>query len=426
MNESYLDYWNLKRPPFTLTPDPGMLYMGAQHSECLMRLKYAIHSHKGGSLLVSDNAGNGKTSILRRLIQDLNTDYEGRIRTVFIDHPTLTPTQMVSEIGRQLGGEEQFRDKIRALNVLRDKLYMLYNDDVRAVVIVDEGQMLQERPDLLGELRILLNFCVADAFLLSFIFSGQKPLDRVLRDMPEFWQRLPVRFFLKNLNAQETKNLVRFRIEQVGGDPDIYKDDAHEGIYRFSDGCPRIICSVADLCLVVGFANQRRRIGFVEVSQACRDMDNTGDSYHYFHFLETRSKKLKQVAAVQEVSKSPPVNPEEMIVGDAGLKYFNPEKVQSIEKTETDDVEESFPVPDEIYCPVCGGKNSPDVSFCTQCNNSLFVRCPKCGERQPAGNETCQSCSCNIREEETELTTNFLADVDTFDRMILLVGNKRL
>ncbi len=98
MTDDYLKYWGMTKPPFSLTPDPEMLYMSSQHSECLMRLKYAIFSQKGGALLVSDNAGNGKTSILAKLKNDLNEYYGGRVKIVFIDHPTLSPLEMIGEI----------------------------------------------------------------------------------------------------------------------------------------------------------------------------------------------------------------------------------------------------------------------------------------------------------------------------------------
>ena len=244
MHKDYLTYWGMDKPPFSLTPDPDMLYLSGQHSECLMRLKYAIFSHKGGALLVSDTAGNGKTTVLARLKNDLNDYYSGRAKVAFIDHPTLTPIEILGEISRQLGGEMHTSEKIRALNYLRDRLFTLYNENVKVVVIVDEGQMLKDRADLLGELRILLNFCVSDAFLLTFIFSGQKPLDTVLREMPEFWQRLPVRFFLKNLDYNDTKALIQFRLGKVGVLSDIFTEEAFEGIYTYSDGCPRIILSL--------------------------------------------------------------------------------------------------------------------------------------------------------------------------------------
>jgi type II secretory pathway predicted ATPase ExeA len=380
MSEDYLSYWGMVKPPFSLTPDPDMLYLSSQHSECLMRLKYAIFSHKGGALLVSDTAGNGKTSILARLQNDLKDYYSGRVRVVFIDHPTLTPVEMIGEIARQLGGELFTSEKIRSLNYLRDSLFALYNENIKVVVIVDEGQMLKERPDILGELRILLNFCVADAFLLTFIFSGQKPLDSVLRDMPEFWQRLPVRFFLKNLDFDDTRALIRFRLRKVGVIEDIFTADAFEGIYNYSEGCPRIICSVADLCLLIGYAKRARRIGFVEVSTACRDMESSGDSFHYFAYI-----KAQKGGVSRKVEPEPAVP----LKKSASLKKPSAARLTPL------------PPVHSIPCPRCSEPNAEGLTFCSKCDTPLFRKCPNCGTLTDTVSGECPSCRADINRERT-------------------------
>ncbi|MFC1544580.1 ExeA family protein, partial [Gemmatimonadota bacterium] len=243
----------MNRPPFSLTPDPEMLYMSRQHQEGLLRLKYAVVSNKGGALLISENAGDGKTSLLARLRGELDDYYKGNCRIVFIDHPTLTANQMVGEIARQLGVGGNSTDKLSLLNDLRTFLLKRHEHGEKCVVMLDEGQMLCHRPDLLQELRILLNFCVSDAFLLTFILSGQKPLDETIRAMPEFYQRLPVRFFLRNLNMDDTRELIRHRLKMAGSNParELFSEDGYAGIYNHSKGCPRVICSVADLALVI-------------------------------------------------------------------------------------------------------------------------------------------------------------------------------
>ena len=63
----YIDYWALTRPPFALAPCPENLFLSKQHRECLLRLKFAVLAGKGGALLISENAGDGKTTVLRRL-----------------------------------------------------------------------------------------------------------------------------------------------------------------------------------------------------------------------------------------------------------------------------------------------------------------------------------------------------------------------
>jgi type II secretory pathway predicted ATPase ExeA len=134
------------------------------------------------------------------LIADLQEESEDKTRVAFLDHPTLTAPQMIREITRQLTLGKVSRDKIHNLNLLREHLKKLKEEGYKAIAIVDEGQMLAHRPDLLQELRILLNLCSNDSFLLTFIFSGQKALEGAIQRMPEFWQHLPVRFFLGNLN----------------------------------------------------------------------------------------------------------------------------------------------------------------------------------------------------------------------------------
>lgn len=288
----YHKYWGLNTAPFSLTPDPEHLYMSKQHRECLLRLQYGIMANKGGALLISENAGDGKTSVLRKLVIELEKETPGDIRVAFIDHPTLTPLQMIQEMARQIGVEKPARSKMNALNQLRGHLIDRYNAGGRSVVIVDEGQMLAHRPDILQELRILLNFCLSDSFLLSFILSGQRPLEGVMRSMPEFWQRLPVRFFLGNLDFRDTRELIRFRLHKAGlpEELDLFTHEAYQEVYRFSEGCPRVVCSVADLSLVVGRSLRVRQIDAIEVIQACADMDKrSGDSFHYYHFVKSAS-----------------------------------------------------------------------------------------------------------------------------------------
>lgn len=396
MTEDYLAYWGMTKLPFSLTPDPEMLYLSSQHSECLMRLKYAVFSHKGGALLVSDNAGNGKTSILNKLNKDLNDYYSGRVKVVFIDHPTLSPVEMIGEIGRQLGTELETSEKIRALNSLRDRLFNFYNENVKVIVIVDEGQMLRERKDILDELRILLNFCVSDAFLLTFIFSGQKPLDGILRDMPEFWQRLPVRFFLKNLDYKDTRALIQYRLKKVGIINEVFNEDACEGIYQYSKGCPRIICSVADLCLIIGFAKGVRRIGFVEVSTACRDMESTGDGYHYYAYLKSQQYDL---FARPDFSPETPVKKNQPVE----------------EKTKKSPATSKVSPVDSIDCPQCSEKNSKDMRFCTKCGNSLYKKCPQCLSLVETFTNECPVCHSDIVRESQRIFDEFRRDLKQFD-----------
>ncbi len=307
LGQSYLDFWGFSRAPFALTPDPDMLYLSKQHRECMLRLQYAIAGNKGGALMVSENPGDGKTSVLRRLEKDLRSSTEENYRLVFIDHPTLTPNQILWEILRQLGLGESRGEKIQTLLQLREALIEMYEKGERCVFILDEGQLLADRPELLQEFRVLLNYTVGETFLLTFIFSGQSELETTMKSLPEFYQRLPVRYFLHSMDLADTGRMLEYRIKVAGyTGPVLFTESAVKEIYRYSQGIPRVICSVADLALVVGHSRGVRRISDREVLMAIRDFDrNTQDGYHYYHFLRSAGvpsqDEAKEIAEAEAV-----------------------------------------------------------------------------------------------------------------------------
>ncbi len=373
---AYLRYWGLKQYPFALAPDPSMIYMSKQHQECLVRLKFAVVSGKGGALLISENAGDGKTTLLNKFMQTIEEDVGSDVRIAFLDHPTLSVNEMLGEIARQFGVDEfDGMNKISILNNMREKLTELNQNDVKCIVVIDEGQMLAHNPEMLQELRILMNLVHNGAFLLSFILSGQKPLEPAIRNMPEFWQRLPVRFFLRNLDYPDTKRLIAHRIQLSGGDSSkIFSETALKGIYNFSEGCPRVILSIADLTLVIGHSMYSKKVDFSEVSEACGDMNKGGESYHYFNYLN--DDRLD----TSEAKKQKCPFCESLI--DEGLIYC-PNCNFLIDKTVT---------PSAIQCIHCGVLNKPGSTLCSFCGKILMVECPFCGAHNPPARKQCGAC----------------------------------
>ena len=67
----YNQFFALRKDPFNLTPDPDFLYLAPQHREALAGLTYAILSRKGFVVLTGD-AGTGKTTLLTRVLQHLS------------------------------------------------------------------------------------------------------------------------------------------------------------------------------------------------------------------------------------------------------------------------------------------------------------------------------------------------------------------
>ncbi len=280
MSKEYLEYWGLERDPFHLAPDNEMMYMGGQYYECFERLLYAVNTNKGGALMVSEEAGLGKTTILLKLMSEMRESLGENFRCAFIDHPTLTIGQLMSQITKGLSHLRPGADKSMNLSAIREALIELKNRGGRAVLIVDEGQMLCGRENVLQELRILLNLIHEKEYLLTIILSGQKPLWDTVKAIPEFWQRLPVKYYLEPLKLDETRDLVSYRLQRAGLDEgaDLFTAEALDIIHRFSKGLPRTIVALSDLSLLIGSTYRARKVGFKEVSKAIHAMGGKGES----------------------------------------------------------------------------------------------------------------------------------------------------
>ncbi|MCX5803705.1 MAG: SH3 domain-containing protein [Proteobacteria bacterium] len=306
MIEEYITYWGLKQHPFLLAPDSKMMCVTGQYYECLERLKYAINTNKGGVLVVSEDAGLGKTTILLKLIDEMREEYGDAFRYAFIDHPTLTSSQMIAHITQCITDSPPDDDKLKNLMVLKNTLTEVKERGGKNIIIVDEGQMLCEAKDVLQELRTLINLMHNNEYLHTFILSGQRALWNTIKGMPEFWQRLPVRYYFIPLRVEETKELVKYRLKKAGLDEgrEIFANDALEIIHRYSMGSPRTIIALSDLSLLVGFTNHAKKISFKEVSKAINAMSGKGEGLPYV--TEERHKErepsLKSFANVERSS----------------------------------------------------------------------------------------------------------------------------
>ena len=308
MNEEYIKYWGLTQHPFLLAPDSSMMCVTGQYFECYEWLKYAIDTNKGGVLIVSEDAGLGKTTILLKLIDELKEKYGKNFKYAYIDHPTLTASQMIEQITASVTGQMPSDDKLKNLMRLKESLIETKKEGGKNIIVVDEGQMLCDAHDVLQELRALINLTHNNEYLHTFIISGQKALWNTLQDIPEFWQRLPVRYYFTPLRFEGTRELIRYRLNKAGLDVarEIFSEEALEIIHKHSGGLPRTIVALSDLALLNGFIDRTRKIGFKEVSKAINAMSGKGESLAYV--VQERIEEPKE-SAVKSPTEARPTKP---------------------------------------------------------------------------------------------------------------------
>lgn len=269
----YESYWGLKEKPFENTPDPRFFYYSQQHKEAVARMLYVVREHKGAAMFTGDY-GCGKTLLTRVLWHELQQ--ENRYQAVFILNPRLSGRELIQEVVHQLNPAEAVsanENKIDLFHSLHKILYANHSAGRHSVIIVDEAQAIQDR-EIFEELRLLLNFQLDNAFLLTIILLGQPELKYSVMSLPQFMQRMAVRYHLKAFDEQETREYILHRLQVAGASAPVFDDEALKEVFFCSGGVPRRINTVCDLCLLVGFGGEMRQIDKKTVAKINEDLES--------------------------------------------------------------------------------------------------------------------------------------------------------
>ena len=278
----YIDFYKLKEPPFSITPDPEFLFLSQTHQSVMERVLYSIDS-KMGFILLSGEVGTGKTTICRSIIDTLNPIAE----IVYIINPSLSGRALIASILDDLSiayaADSSKKDLIDQLNN-----FLLYRDcNKPVVIIIDDAQTMSL--DVLEDLRLLSNLETDKEKMLQMVIVGQPELEDHLSqpEMRQLRQRIFVTCRLEHLKPREVENYVDRRLFIAGSSGQVqFSPKAKRLIAKRSKGFPRVINKICDYALTAGYVDDEFVIRREHVKRALVELGDWGIKIRFFRKLE--------------------------------------------------------------------------------------------------------------------------------------------
>lgn len=257
----YESYWNLNSSPFENWGAESFYFPSDVHQTALLQVRYLIENRRAAVALCGD-CGMGKSLIAEMLADQLSQSQSPIGRVVF---PQLSGEQLLGYIADELTGEqgppnEPPRTTLRRLG---DFLAENVANDRHAVLFVDEAHLLTSS-DQLETLRLLLNLQHdrhRGESAITLVLVGQTTLLTTIERFRALDDRMAAKCLLSRFTAAQTAAYVAHRLQAAGGSiEDVFSAEAIEVLHLRALGIPRRINRLADLALMVGYAEEAERI----------------------------------------------------------------------------------------------------------------------------------------------------------------------
>lgn len=234
--------------PFAETVDPSSYEALPSREAALRRLRYGLE-RASGPAVVFGAAGTGKTILARTLAHDLGWP---TLHAVF---PVMSAAEMLGFLAEEWQAPEASGPGL-AGSVRRISAFLSgsITRGERPLLIVDEAHLIED-PALFENLRLLLNLQAEKAPGLALVLVGEPPLLSALS--PSLIERISAHVHVGALTEDESDAYILGRLRSAGAATTLFDPPTLGRLYRASEGLPRRLNRLADMALMIAYAQER-------------------------------------------------------------------------------------------------------------------------------------------------------------------------
>ena len=241
MDRKLLANYGLKWNPFSLQLPLEALQRAAPILSFCRRVENL--AREGGFALVSGDAGTGKSSAMRLLVEHLS--HVRDLRVGELTRPQSHMADFYRELGELFGIRLTPHNRWAGTKLLRERWHahigsVLY----RPVVLVDEAQEMSAT--VLNELRLMSSVELDSKLLLTVVLAGDGRLTSKLRaeELVSLGSRIRVRLQLEPLTTPALAQVLRQGLENAGN-PSLMTDELITTLADHAAGNHRVLMNLA-------------------------------------------------------------------------------------------------------------------------------------------------------------------------------------
>ncbi len=264
-----LEYFRLDEEPFRLSPSPRFLFLNDQVKQATAKVAYMTR-HRTAPLYMYGAIGSGKTSILRRLYDELSEDATYTLRLLIA--PNIKTANSFLRAIMDAFAVPTDRAYERSLKKFEEFLIEQYKQGKVPTLFIDEAQNMPR--DVLKLIHYLLNFETSEVKLLQIVLAGQEELAEKVKRYKELASRM-IPIAINPMAPLDLEDMLKFRWSIASGNKaDLpFAPDALAEIFAYSKGLPRDAIKLADEILRNVFLQQGAKATGEHVRMAAKDLD---------------------------------------------------------------------------------------------------------------------------------------------------------
>lgn len=251
----YRAFFGMKSNPFRKGIPVEQLF----ESEDLKAFRARMHyfQQTKGIGVVYGRPGMGKTTALRSFVEGLNRQL---YFPVYQPQAAVTVMEFYRGLCLSLGLEPAFK-KIDMFRRVQGHIQTIATQRKQTPIFMfDEAQFLSQ--SVLNELRMLFNFhmdskdyamvllCGQNRFVGQLNLHGNEPLR----------QRIMVHYEFQGLAESEVGAFLDTLFEHAGVEDPVFAPESVKALAALCEGSPRLLGSLVDKCLILGYQNKQRHL----------------------------------------------------------------------------------------------------------------------------------------------------------------------